>query len=96
MKFCLSLVLLLCSGMLRVGSGLRCYRCSDYTGRCENVQECTFEDSCISLSERAVSVSRWEDDPSVHQVHGLRHLPPHPDVLLHLQLHLQMLQQQPV
>uniref|UniRef100_A0A3Q2ZZQ4 MAC-inhibitory protein n=1 Tax=Kryptolebias marmoratus TaxID=37003 RepID=A0A3Q2ZZQ4_KRYMA len=34
------------------GSGLRCYRCSDYTGRCENVQECTFEDSCISLSER--------------------------------------------
>lgn len=34
------------------GSGLRCYKCSDYTGRCQNVQECTFEDSCISLSER--------------------------------------------
>ncbi|XP_008303305.1 CD59 glycoprotein isoform X4 [Stegastes partitus] len=33
-------------------SGLRCYKCSDYTGRCQNVQECTFEDSCISLSER--------------------------------------------
>uniref|UniRef100_A0A7N8YPH0 MAC-inhibitory protein n=1 Tax=Mastacembelus armatus TaxID=205130 RepID=A0A7N8YPH0_9TELE len=33
------------------GSGLRCYKCSDYTGRCTNVQECTYEDACISLSE---------------------------------------------
>ncbi|KAK7893136.1 hypothetical protein WMY93_022288 [Mugilogobius chulae] len=32
--------------------GLRCYKCSDYTGRCQNVQECTYEDSCISISER--------------------------------------------
>ncbi|XP_008303306.1 CD59 glycoprotein isoform X5 [Stegastes partitus] len=52
MKRCLGLMLLLCSGMFHVGSGLRCYKCSDYTGRCQNVQECTFEDSCISLSER--------------------------------------------
>ncbi|KAF7224934.1 CD59 glycoprotein-like [Nothobranchius furzeri] len=54
MKHCLVLVLvlLLCSGMLPEGSGLRCYKCSDYTGRCENVQECTYEDSCISLHER--------------------------------------------
>ncbi|XP_034540692.1 CD59 glycoprotein [Notolabrus celidotus] len=43
---------LLCAGILHVGSGLRCYKCADYTGRCENVQECTYEDSCISLSER--------------------------------------------
>ncbi|XP_056138254.1 uncharacterized protein LOC130114410 [Lampris incognitus] len=48
----LRLLLLLCFGMLRVGAGLRCYKCSDYTGRCQNVQECTYEDSCISLSER--------------------------------------------
>ncbi|KAI3370955.1 hypothetical protein L3Q82_023509 [Scortum barcoo] len=33
------------------GSGLRCYKCSDYTGQCQNVQECTNEDACISLSE---------------------------------------------
>lgn len=46
------LLLLLCSGMLQLGSGLRCYKCADYTGRCQNVQECTYEDSCISLSER--------------------------------------------
>uniref|UniRef100_A0A668S714 MAC-inhibitory protein n=1 Tax=Oreochromis aureus TaxID=47969 RepID=A0A668S714_OREAU len=62
------LLLLLCFGTLHVGeseflliinhpegfirSGLRCYKCQDYTGRCQNVQECTYEDSCISLSER--------------------------------------------
>ncbi|XP_062245196.1 CD59 glycoprotein [Platichthys flesus] len=52
MKLCLGLFLLLCCGTLHLASGLRCYKCSDYTGRCENVQECTYEDSCISLSER--------------------------------------------
>ncbi|XP_047452556.1 CD59 glycoprotein-like [Mugil cephalus] len=52
MKLCLVLVLLLCSGTLHTGCALRCYKCSDYTGMCQNVQECTFEDACISLSER--------------------------------------------
>ncbi|AWP09037.1 CD59 [Scophthalmus maximus] len=52
MKRSLGLVLLLCCGTFHLGSGLRCYKCSDYTGRCENVQECTYEDSCMSLSER--------------------------------------------
>ncbi|XP_068595769.1 CD59 glycoprotein [Brachionichthys hirsutus] len=52
MKLCLGLAFLVCSGTLHLGSGLRCYKCSDYTGRCQNVQECTYEDSCISLSER--------------------------------------------
>ncbi|XP_040893775.1 CD59 glycoprotein [Toxotes jaculatrix] len=52
MKRCLGLFLLVWFGMLHLGSGLRCYKCSDYTGRCQNVQECTFEDSCVSLSER--------------------------------------------
>ncbi|XP_029952155.1 CD59 glycoprotein [Salarias fasciatus] len=42
----------ICSVLLHLASGLRCYKCSDYTGRCQNVQECTYEDSCISLSER--------------------------------------------
>uniref|UniRef100_A0A3Q3XKA0 MAC-inhibitory protein n=1 Tax=Mola mola TaxID=94237 RepID=A0A3Q3XKA0_MOLML len=52
MKRRLGLFLLVCLGTLHTGFGLRCYKCSDYTGRCENVQECTYEDSCISLSER--------------------------------------------
>ncbi|XP_034736183.1 CD59 glycoprotein isoform X2 [Etheostoma cragini] len=49
---CLGFFLLLFCGTLQTGSGLRCYKCADYTGQCENVQECTDEDSCISLSER--------------------------------------------
>ncbi|KAK2880645.1 CD59 glycoprotein [Channa argus] len=52
MKRGLGLFLLLCCGMLHLGRGLSCYKCSDYTGRCENVHECTYEDSCISLSEK--------------------------------------------
>uniref|UniRef100_A0A3Q0SWK8 CD59 molecule (CD59 blood group) b n=1 Tax=Amphilophus citrinellus TaxID=61819 RepID=A0A3Q0SWK8_AMPCI len=46
------LLLLICFGMLHVGSGLRCYKCQDYTGRCQDVAECTNEDACISLSEK--------------------------------------------
>ncbi|XP_029008649.1 CD59 glycoprotein [Betta splendens] len=52
MKHCLGLFLLVCCGLLRLGSGLSCYKCADYTGVCENVQPCTDEDACISLSER--------------------------------------------
>ncbi|KAG7218071.1 hypothetical protein INR49_020630 [Caranx melampygus] len=50
MKLGLGLVLLLC-GLLQTACGLRCYKCSDYTGQCEKVQECTSEDACISLKE---------------------------------------------
>ncbi|KAJ8280981.1 hypothetical protein GJAV_G00061750 [Gymnothorax javanicus] len=35
-----------------LGSALQCYKCSDYSGRCSNVQDCTYEDACLSLSER--------------------------------------------
>lgn len=52
MKSILVLCLVFGFGVLDIGSALRCYKCADYTGRCENVQECTYEDSCISLSER--------------------------------------------
>ncbi|KAK2842886.1 hypothetical protein Q5P01_013086 [Channa striata] len=52
MKCGLGLFLLLCCGTLHLGRGLTCYKCSDYSGRCENVHECTYEDSCISLSEK--------------------------------------------
>lgn len=40
--------------------------------------------------------SRWEDDPSVHQVHGLWHFPPQADVSGDIQLLVSMLQQQPL
>ncbi|XP_022617324.1 CD59 glycoprotein-like [Seriola dumerili] len=53
MKRCLGLLLLLLwCGMLQPGAALRCYKCSDYTGRCEKVQDCTYEDSCLTLSEK--------------------------------------------
>ncbi|XP_077453394.1 CD59 glycoprotein-like [Stigmatopora argus] len=34
------------------GDALRCYKCSDYTGRCDRVQECTYEDACLTLGVR--------------------------------------------
>ncbi|XP_074490167.1 CD59 glycoprotein-like [Sebastes fasciatus] len=40
-------------------SDCRCYNCSDYTGRCQNVQKCTYEeDSCLSLTERDGKIIR--------------------------------------
>lgn len=33
------------------GSGLNCYKCESYSGLCETVESCTFEDACISLSD---------------------------------------------
>ncbi|XP_061100364.1 CD59 glycoprotein [Conger conger] len=35
-----------------LGSTLQCYKCSDYSGRCSYTQDCTYEDACLSLSER--------------------------------------------
>ncbi|XP_078112444.1 CD59 glycoprotein-like [Sander vitreus] len=52
MHRCLGFFLLLFCGTLQMGSGLSCYKCTGYTGLCENVQDCTYEDSCISLSEK--------------------------------------------
>ncbi|XP_051916374.1 CD59 glycoprotein [Hippocampus zosterae] len=46
----LVLVLIIMTTSMRQGSALRCYKCSDYTGRCENVHECTYEDACLTLS----------------------------------------------
>ncbi|XP_028441754.1 CD59 glycoprotein [Perca flavescens] len=52
MHLCLGFFLLLFCATLQMGSGLSCYKCADYTGQCETVQECTSEDSCVSLSEK--------------------------------------------
>ncbi|XP_057693255.1 CD59 glycoprotein-like [Corythoichthys intestinalis] len=49
---CARIVALLAFLMLtftRQGGALRCYKCSDYTGRCERVQECTYEDACLTI-----------------------------------------------
>ncbi|XP_031420605.1 CD59 glycoprotein [Clupea harengus] len=44
---------LLCSITLSLGSALRCYRCHGYSPvNCQSIQECSYEDSCLSLSEK--------------------------------------------
>ncbi|XP_061138346.1 CD59 glycoprotein-like [Syngnathus typhle] len=44
------LVLMILMALVHASGALRCYKCSDYTGRCENVHECTYEDACLTLS----------------------------------------------
>ncbi|MBN3303718.1 CD59 protein, partial [Amia calva] len=46
----LYLILWLC--LVVSGSALKCYKCSDYSGRCSYTQDCTYEDACLTLSER--------------------------------------------
>ncbi|KAG9280791.1 CD59 glycoprotein [Astyanax mexicanus] len=65
MKYSTGLFLLICSVTVGVGnkhygmrfssagSSLQCYKCADYYGGwCENVQDCSYEDSCLSLHEK--------------------------------------------
>ncbi|XP_036399555.1 CD59 glycoprotein-like [Megalops cyprinoides] len=52
MNTSLGIVLFLCLVIFSLGSALQCYKCSDYSGRCSNVQDCTYEDACLTLSER--------------------------------------------
>ncbi|KAG5273679.1 hypothetical protein AALO_G00154240 [Alosa alosa] len=45
--------LLISFTVLSTSSALQCYRCHGYsTVNCQNVQECSYEDSCLSLSEK--------------------------------------------
>ncbi|KAL2093421.1 hypothetical protein ACEWY4_010733 [Coilia grayii] len=45
--------LMILATSLSVGCALRCYRCHGYsTVNCQNEQECSYEDSCLSLSEK--------------------------------------------
>uniref|UniRef100_A0A3B3RFQ9 CD59 molecule (CD59 blood group) a n=1 Tax=Paramormyrops kingsleyae TaxID=1676925 RepID=A0A3B3RFQ9_9TELE len=40
------------------GSALRCYRCTNYSGKCTNVQDCSYEDACLQLFERGGKIIR--------------------------------------
>ncbi|XP_077425269.1 CD59 glycoprotein isoform X2 [Vanacampus margaritifer] len=46
----LLLLVVMAMTFVHQGGALRCYKCADYTGRCENVRECTDEDACLTLS----------------------------------------------
>ncbi|XP_072529887.1 CD59 glycoprotein isoform X1 [Salminus brasiliensis] len=65
MKYSTGLFVLICSVTISVGnkhygmrfssvgSSLQCYKCSDYYGGwCEKVQDCSYEDSCLTLHEK--------------------------------------------
>ncbi|XP_023673209.1 CD59 glycoprotein-like [Paramormyrops kingsleyae] len=49
MKF-LRIFLILSIAVFALGLALRCYSCSEFSDRC--IQDCTFEDACLSLGER--------------------------------------------
>ncbi|XP_066556763.1 CD59 glycoprotein [Amia ocellicauda] len=46
------LMLVLCAALLGLGSALKCYKCSDDSGCCANTEYCTYEDACLTLSEK--------------------------------------------
>ncbi|XP_018618772.1 CD59 glycoprotein-like [Scleropages formosus] len=48
----MGICLVFCLATFSLASALRCYKCSDYTGRCSNIQECSYEDACLRLHER--------------------------------------------
>ncbi|KPP64908.1 CD59 glycoprotein-like [Scleropages formosus] len=39
-------------------SGLRCYKCTGFTGQCSTTQDCTTEDACLSLSDKTGTTYR--------------------------------------
>uniref|UniRef100_A0A8C9XS80 MAC-inhibitory protein n=1 Tax=Sander lucioperca TaxID=283035 RepID=A0A8C9XS80_SANLU len=34
------------------GSAIRCFSCKDYTASCSKQRECSYDDACLTLSER--------------------------------------------
>lgn len=44
------------------GSAIRCVKCKDYTGSCTKTQDCTYDDACLTLTERgAVKCVIWNE-----------------------------------
>ncbi|XP_075897761.1 CD59 glycoprotein-like [Nelusetta ayraudi] len=52
MKRSLGTCLLLCSVLFELGSAIRCYSCKDYTASCSKQRDCSYDDACLTLSER--------------------------------------------
>ncbi|KAF7643729.1 hypothetical protein LDENG_00234600 [Lucifuga dentata] len=52
MKRSLILSLVLCSTLIGPGWSIRCYSCKDYTSSCSKQRDCSYDDACLTLSER--------------------------------------------
>ncbi|KAF1372015.1 hypothetical protein PFLUV_G00277090 [Perca fluviatilis] len=50
MKRSLGICLLFGSALNR--SAIRCFSCKDYTASCSKQRECSYDDACLTLSER--------------------------------------------
>ncbi|KAK0133285.1 CD59 glycoprotein [Merluccius polli] len=35
-----------------MGSAIRCYSCKDYTASCSKQRDCSYDDACLTLTER--------------------------------------------
>ncbi|XP_014030639.1 CD59 glycoprotein [Salmo salar] len=44
--------LVFCFAIFGLGSAIRCVKCKDYTGSCTKTQDCTYDDACLTLTER--------------------------------------------
>ncbi|TNN27804.1 hypothetical protein EYF80_062050 [Liparis tanakae] len=44
------------------GSAIRCYSCKDYTASCSKQRDCSYDDACLTLSERGTCT------PPVHHL----------------------------
>ncbi|XP_059184234.1 CD59 glycoprotein-like [Centropristis striata] len=52
MKCSLGICLVICSALFGLGSAIRCYSCKDYTASCSKQRECSYDDACLTLTER--------------------------------------------
>ncbi|XP_071335619.1 CD59 glycoprotein [Trachinotus anak] len=52
MKCSLGICLLICSALIGLGSAIRCYSCKDYTASCSKQRDCSYDDACLTLTER--------------------------------------------
>ena len=40
------------------GSAIRCYSCKDYTASCSKQRDCSYDDACLTLTERGTCTPR--------------------------------------
>ncbi|XP_073318729.1 CD59 glycoprotein [Pagrus major] len=52
MKRTLGICLVICSALIGLGSAIRCYSCKDYTASCSKQRDCSYDDACLTLTER--------------------------------------------
>ncbi|XP_044200353.1 CD59 glycoprotein isoform X1 [Thunnus albacares] len=52
MKRSLGICVVMCCTLIGLGSAIRCYSCKDYTGSCSKQRDCSYDDACLTLTER--------------------------------------------